>query len=292
MGRPDATSPFAPRTYTDFWGSLDRVARPSTAQPDDRLFAYGVQEAQVSHFNVAEIDASIRQYGHPCEYRRAVRCPCAQPDTRDSAAGCPLCRPLGYLYPEGLRTKGTRVLISGRNDQGVYQGAGLDMDGTVSMTTLSDVVPGLMDMIVLDGTPHVVHEVKTRAELPIDMSRLRARITDDRMVLTAARPAEERLLYLDPIGIDVLAWKVADDEVVTGVPGHDYVLRGNVIDFLPGRGPRPGNTYTVRYQAQASYVVPAEATPRAEGGIRLPYKTMAIRLDRVLVGGQPSEGGR
>jgi hypothetical protein len=292
MAPPDPDAPFALRTYGDFWGSRDAVARPTTAKPDDRLFAYGVHEAQVSHFNVDEIDASIRQYGHPCEYRRAVRCPCALPDTRDSAAACPLCRPLGYLYPEALRTPDTRVLISGRNDRAVFQAAGLDMDGTVSVTMLRGVVPAYMDMIVLDGTPHVVHEVKTRAENPIDLRRLQRKITDDRMVLSAPRPAHERLLYTDPLGIDILAWKVRDDKVVVGVLGHDYVLRGNEIEFLDGRGPEPGHTYTVRYRAQASYVLPAEVTPRAEAGVLLPYKAQAIRLDRVMVGGQPTEGGR
>jgi len=285
-------SPFALTEYSEFWGPLDTVKRPTSAQLDDRLFAYGVHEAQVSHFNLAEIDASIAQYGFPCEYRKAIRCPCAQPDTRDSAAGCPLCRPLGYLYPERLRTAGMRVLLGGRRDKASYEPTGLDMDGTVSVTLPRTVVPGLMDMLVLDGTPHVVHEVKTRAELPLDVNRLRARLTDDRMQVTAVRPAEERLLYTEPLGIDVLAWKVRNDHAVVGVENLDYRLRGNVIEFLNGRGPDPGQTYTVRYQAQASYVLPAEATPRAEAGVRLPYTMQAIRLDRIMVGSQPTEGGR
>lgn len=261
-----------------FWAPYTGSGIPDPA-PDGKLFNYGVQESGPNHFDLDEIDGIIDQHGHPCSYRPAVRCPCARPETRDASGSCALCRPLGWVYPRE-RWVQTRILLSSRRQSVEYAPLGLYEQGTAQVTLPRALVPGLMDMVVLEGVPHTVHEVRVRPRQDIELDQVRARLRDDRVALPALRPVEDRLLYPDLLELEVLSWTDRAGELVLGRSGHDYVLReGGEIAWLPGRGPAAGDTYTVRYLAQAAYVFPASSTPRAEAGVRLPYRVDAIRLD-------------
>lgn len=267
-----------PADAVGFWDAFTAGGRP-TPLPDGKLFSLGVHESGPQHFNLDEIEAIIGQHGFPCSYRPALRCPCARAETRDAAGDCPLCRPLGFVYPRE-RWLDTRVLLSGRRQSVTYAAAGLYEQGSIQATLPIAIVPGLMDMIVLSGVPHTVQELRVRARQDVELAHVRARLQDDRIALPALGPAEDRLAYPEIVSLDVVSWVSRDEELIIGRVGIDYVVReGGLLHFLPGRGPTPGSTYTVRYQAQAAYVLPASSTPRAEAGVRLPYRVEAIRLD-------------
>lgn len=278
----------------DDWGSFrslaDVLGRGGPASPllDPRVApgatlanALRLDETDPYHLEVAELDGVIDQAGHPCELRRAVTCPCQRGDTVLPGTGCEDCRGLGWVYPETLREGPIRILVSGRNESAQPEPAGSHSEGRVSLTFPSRITPGFGDLVLPENTVHLVHETRVHAARAVNPYTLPSSLESTLFQPPEVRPAEDRLLYPDIEAIEALLWKNDQGDLVLGREGLDYELQQDRIRWRPGRGPRAGTSYSVRYRAPAAYIVQGEVAPRTEGGSRLPYRCSGLKLERL-----------
>ena len=70
---------------------------------DELLIDGGIGSFATLHIDVEELNDLIETHGVGCEWRKAVRCPCARVETQRPRTGCPVCNGLGYTYPESKR---------------------------------------------------------------------------------------------------------------------------------------------------------------------------------------------
>lgn len=208
------------------------------------------------HFDPARFDAEIESHGTPALWRRAMLCPCIDPDSSQPDPNCTVCRDLpGWVWDDG---EPIVVLGPGRDKNEQFSEAGQRVEGGVTITFQSSVLPGRLDRIDFLETRMVVNgERLIRGKVVNGLSFERLRV---RPVLSvesvAARIAGEFLRI--PVGTDVTF--SAD-----GIPTW--------INPVPD-----GTIYTVRYVARTAYVV-WDPTERDEGGRKQPYKARCQRLD-------------
>jgi len=231
-------------------------------------------------FNPSELDALIVRNGAPCEYRKAVPCPCVRIETRRGTIACKHCHGLGHLYPTQLRSRLT-VLASSRSDRGESTQAGLITEGTAQVTFPTGYLPANGDVLVPDCEPQVVQESLIRAELQVDPHTLPA---GPWTVPTTPRPYVDRILY-DEVQIECLFW-LDGDTLCEGVEGLDYTLRAletaTEVVWRDGRGPAAGTAYSVRYQARTAYMVRLEEGAfRGQADRVLPRRVTVKRLDKL-----------
>lgn len=243
----------------------------------------GFGNLPVMHFDPCELDAFIVAHGIGAELRRAVLCPCARIETNQPRGDCRVCRGVGYTYPPSLREP-IVVLMTSRDAQARDQSAGRHWQGGASATFPIGVRVARGDQVLPDAEHHVVQQTIHRAIVQVDPGSVYAmRTAPDQNPLHIPLAPDDRLLYPDALDIEHLSWISEDGEsLYLGVPGVDYTRAGNRILWKPGRGPRPGSAFSVRYTAPAIWIV-SESAPvfRQEDTCGLmPQKAEVRRLDR------------
>lgn len=232
------------------------------------------------HIDPMELSDLIETHGVGCELRRAVWCPCSRVETRQARTGCPFCKGLRFTYPKKMRDD-IVALVQSRNPKRALVPAGELVTGIAVVTFPIGIVPGLGDMLLPAGEFHVVHEVLWRAYNPIDNQAIRARERTPDVAAPKIDPGPEALLYPKVECIEHLHWIDRQANKLCEASAADYELKGNVIEWRDGRGPKPGEGYSVRYRAQAAYILnPGEPVTRSESGQGMPYRVEAQRLDR------------
>lgn len=247
--------------------------------PGRSLDRQGTEGFALLHVNQDELEDVILEHGQGAELRRAVRCPCARPETGQPSVSCLGCRGLGYFYPESMREP-VVVLLHSRNPKREDQAAGSRVRGDAQATFTLGVIPAAGDLVLPEAEVHTVHQLLQRAYNPVRPETLRDRL-DDGVTLPDLGPAEDRLVYPSVAMIEAVAWKPSTGVPVVGREGTDFDLTdGNRITWRPGRGPEGGASFSVRYRAPAVYVVEYDPSAyRAEAGTRYPYKATVHRLD-------------
>jgi len=238
------------------------------------------------HINLEDLDNHILEHGVGAELRRAMPCPCARIENRQSRATCPTCAGQRWIFPEHMRSS-VIVMVSSRSPMRKMREAGELITGTIQMTFTSDIRPGPGDMVLPDEDTHVVTQVLFRAVQQVDPALVRSRSTHPSQLPPAGTVAPERLLYPDVIDVQELAWEDEQRRVCFARQG-DYDRVGNTITWRDGSGPAAGRAYTVRYTAPAAYMLfPGEPLVRAEGPRYYPIRCEAQRLDRWQEPGSP-----
>lgn len=255
---------------------MSRATAPPTGPTGNLL------ELTEMHLNPSEYDELILQHGNAAEWRRAVRCPCIRIDTRTPEARCAHCKGLGQLYPDHLREHIT-VLDTQRAATLKLTAAGKMAAGTVQLTLPSGFVPAMGDMLLPDGEEHVVVEQLWReGALRLEPGAMRDyRISADHTPVPS-KIRQERLLYPRPCCVENVAYLTEDRRIVHANPSEYHIDADGGWTWLGDAGPPPGWSWTVRYRAEAVYVVWTSAPVyRSESNASFPYRVVAQRLDKV-----------
>lgn len=241
------------------------------------------------HIDPVELNDLVETHGIGVEWRQAVWCPCARIETRKSRANCPICRGLGHVYPTDLHDD-LVCLVLNRNPKRDRVPAGELVTGTCVITFPLGIVPGQGDLIFPCDEVHVVHENLWRASQQIDNTAVRQRAARVSADVPHVRPPKkqvppaEKLIYPSIIQFDHLYWiDRKTKKLLKGTIGADFKLGPtNEIKWIKGRGPPAGEGYSVRYLAEAAYIIsPGEPLYRRENdGVGYPYRVEGQRLDQ------------
>ena len=237
------------------------------------------------HIDPQELSELIVDHGQGCELRRAQLCPCIRPETGQPRGNCPSCRGLRFLHPTGdTYREGMVALILSQQLQREFRNAGVLVTGTVRVLFPLGVLPGEGDLLLPDQEEHVVHERLIRDDRPVRDSIVRSRETSASQAAPKTVPFRERLLYPDLTMVEsVWYWDDGEGRSFEATEGHDYKpgFPDGVVRWHPGRGPKAGEAYSVRYRAPAAYMLePAQPMFRSEHNSVFPYSVTAQRLDQ------------
>lgn len=234
------------------------------------------------HLNAAELDGVITTHGIGGIYKRSVACPCARPETRQPALGCPECRGLGFVYPEN-RQSALVVLMSGRAPNRQHRQKGEDVSDGVQLTVPTPLIPARGDQFWPDCEVHQVDELTVASIIEVDQIEAGARVLGpDQDVIDQELPPGIPLRYREPVAIEYVCWK-RDDRSIAYAEPHHYRVRDGYLVFTGSFAPAPGQTVSVRYVARSVYMLhPGVPRSRRESsdGSPLPYVTRATRLDQ------------
>ncbi len=240
------------------------------------------------HLDPLEVDEFVSQHGVCGRLRRAMVCPCRRAASEQAAVDCPDCAGAGLLYPSALDVH-TMALLTSRDANTRAVGAGHMTTGHVSATFPSAIspgvplIPGRGDQFWPEGEVHVVQQLLYRGGMPDLVDRFE--LSDGpEPPPRAIEPEQDRLLYPENVEVEQAAMR-GPSGVVMLRQGFDFTIvhhdRQAYIAWKPGRGPERGRAVSLRYRAQAVYVV-AESAPRArfEAGAGMPFQAQLHRLDR------------
>jgi hypothetical protein len=251
------------------------------AAPKELALDVSINDFAHLHLDPHELSDLIETHGTGAELRRAVWCPCVRVETRAPRTGCPHCKGLRFTYPDKLRDD-VVCLVQSRNPKRALVPAGELVTGIAVVTFPLGIVPGLGDMLLPEGEFHVVHESLWRAYQPIDNQTIRDRLRRTRDTeAPKIDPGPEILLYPKIACVEHLHWIDRETAKLCEGSAADYELQGATVVWREGRGPAAGDAYSIRYRAQAAYILnPGEPVTRAESGQGMPYRVEAQRLDK------------
>lgn len=209
----------------------------------------------VEHFDAGEFNAAIASHGTPALWRKSRICPCRDSRTRQAAIDCPICEG-GLLWDDGSPIT---VFAFNRKREDLYDVPGQRLEGATSFTFPAGIVPGHLDMIVLQvGQIVVNNELHIRGELDnADRSTERLRV----------RPA---------FAIEFVE-AIVDGQLEQYLVGAHLTVNDDG-DIAWSSGPPEGTPYTMRYRARPTYVTWSPYS-RDEGGQVMPYRSLALRYD-------------
>lgn len=234
--------------------------------------------------DAAGFSEAIVRDGNSGEIWRGLPCPCVRPDSRIPRLDCSICKGVGYAYPLSMREP-TMYLDTSRSGSNKVGQAGLVVSGsiTLSIAPCRPLTSG--DLIRPDDEVHVVTERMWHGNAPTNTPHdlMRAMRIDRQVPLAQRAGRPPRLLY-PAVGedcIDAVVY-IRDDELVEASASDYRVLEGGYFAWLGDAGPPPGLSWSVRYQAPATYMVQGTMPMyRQQGGGQLPWRVVAQRYDRV-----------
>jgi len=253
--------------------------------PADLLLLEGrISDFAELHIDPQELSDLIAAYGIGVVYKPGIRCPCVRAETAQPRAGCLVCRGLGWAHPEELQQH-LPVLLVNRSPHRQVLPIGEWVSDQAWATFPLPVLPGRGDLIAPEGETHIVQQTLVRAELMASNREIQRRAVAPGQRPPRAVPLSEELLYSRP-EVEALYW-LRNGALRRGREGADFKIRGRFVEWEPGIGPRPGESYSIRYQAPAEYMVAQSAEPiyRSDGGDPYPMRVQVMRLDRW---GEPS----
>lgn len=253
----------------------------------------------------AEFDDMIGARGVLVDFWSAQACPCARQESQAPRADCLACYGMGWLYPKRLRKEQIRILLAGLGDQRRSDGAGNQISGTASICTFpTEVYPKPGSLILRKDQEHLVEELVTRRNPLVSASMVATMRYSELETGTYIREGEDRLRYPYVERIEgIWRWSsetkkealrmfgkpfegltnnqkgVVRETTCPEVPMGAYELHGNVIRWKDGFTPKPGDVYSVRYRARATYMIIDEPSFRSDEDEHLPYKCRAVRYD-------------
>jgi hypothetical protein len=253
----------------------------------DELFAKATSFTPV-HFDPEEFDSFIAQHGTCGRLRRAMVCPCRRAASEQAAVDCPDCFGTGLLYPSSLDVH-TTVLLTSRDASTRALSVGQMTTGHLSATFQSSIsedvplIPGRGDQLWPEGEEHVVAQLLYRGGMP-DLADRSEMDWGPEPPPRAVEPERDRLLYPNVLAVEFCAVRGPTGAIELRQGVHftlERVDRQTYIVWRPGQGPERGRAVSLRYRAQAVYMV-AESAPRArmEAGASMPYHAQLHRLDR------------
>lgn len=262
-------------------------------------------------FQLIDIDAPgmnelVAARGTDVAFWPAVACPCSRTDSGKARRRCQLCNGYGFAYPADMRCDSMRVLLQSQTATEARTPAGGMISGRVVATFPSSILPQPGDLVLPKGQVHQCDEVLLRGRNPVqdDIALLR---DNNLAVQEDASTPDEALRYpeiLQILGVwgynhlaggDILrkyrvdsAGDLTHDQTVeyqaAVMPRYteaDYTLAGNVIRWNRGRGPALGTQYTVKYRANAVFIVGDEAPYRSDRDTPLQRRVSLVRYDAV-----------
>jgi len=240
------------------------------------------------HLDPEEFDAFIALHGTCGHLRRALVCPCRRAASEQPAVDCPDCAGAGLLYPASLDVH-TTALLTNRDASSRALPVGQMTTGRVDATFQSTIrpgeplIPGRGDQFWPEGEEHVVSQLLYRGGMP-DLTERHDMDWGPEPPPSPVAPAEDRLLYPKVVRVEYATYRGPTGSIEAR-QDVDFELiqraRHTFIAWKPGRGPERGRAVSLRYRAQAVYMV-AESAPRArlEAGALMPQHAQLHRLDR------------
>lgn len=229
-------------------------------------------------------DRKIVRYGNSGEYRKHVRCPCVRDGSRTGRIDCAHCFGTGRLWPERLRIR-TNALDTGRQATLQQITAGTWAEGTIQITFPSAIEPAMGDQWLPDGEEMTVEETFQRdGAAQVDGNEIRDWITLDAVELPQVHGVT-RLTYERPCCFEAVLYTDPDTGALREAQPYQYAIDGNRVWTWRAGGPRPGDSFVVRYRAPTVYQIHT-AVPRyrAQANERMPYVCTAVRVDKLSTG--------
>ena len=172
---------------------------------------------------------------------------------------CPFCRDLpGSVHDDGTAIT---VLGPGRLQRNEYLQAGQVLEGAVTFTWLSVLLPGHLDLLTLTLAQVVVNNEYHKRGDADPIGRSTERLTLPAAAILSVERASAR------VGTDLVRYAYGDAFTVDDAGA-----------ILWDDGPPAGTIYSVRYVARPVFVI-WDPQSRDEGGSKQPYRTLAQRLD-------------
>lgn len=214
--------------------------------------------ATTDHFDPVEYDRRIEEDGTPAIWRRARTCPCINRATGQAKVDCPVCFGDAVFWGDGEDIK---VLAPGRQRKDEYDVVGAWMQGMLMLSFPSTALPGHLDRVEL-----------TLAKMVVD-NELLVKGASDR-----AGRSKERLRFRHALDVEA-CHAIVDGELREYAVVNDFsVDAAGVVRWVDGHGPPDGAQYSMRYVARPTYLLWSPQS-RDEGGLKMPYRCMAQRLD-------------
>jgi len=206
----------------------------------------------------ADLNDVIKKYGALTTARKAMVCPCLDPETRRGDPNCVRCAGWGLVYNQDLVVTTEVIWVTNKGDHEQHAGGTLD-PADYQCTWASTVPLGVGDLLVHPLEEETFHDTLQKAKVdPIGQTM-------------------ERLRYLD-----VTAVERVQDEARSYTQNVDWALAadGRTVTWLGQLEPAAGSIYTVRYRAKGLYVIwPDTPRTRHEGADALPLVAKVQRFD-------------
>lgn len=233
------------------------------------------------HLNPEEYDDLIAQEGNCAELRRAVLCPCVRLDERTPRSTCPHCDGLGRLYPEDMRSP-LIVLDASRSANLQLANAGLLAAGQISVTFPRGYVPARGDLVYPEGDQHVVLQTLWRQSTTRTTREQRDTYADYGAIPLAQIPRTERLLYREcELEMESVHY-LAGEKLHCARPNEYRIEPDGRFVWLDPFGPGQGEAFSLRYRADAAYMVGFSVPLYRHGADRdAPYRAELKRLDKI-----------
>jgi len=230
----------------------------------------------VSDFRDQEFRRTIRQHGKVLIWRKAVLCPCLNPETLQAAVDCTLCEASGYAYVDPIEIQA--LVLSAERNIKIYERFGEWAEGSAFATVEPEHRLGYRDKLEMKDTVMPYQEfIKKgnrrgrRALLPAGTDAARYRI--HRMTYAAVKDGSTLLQLVEGVHYQINAngwieWLRAGNEAVTdgtvvslvyeSHPTYIVVSHANVWrdDVISTKRPEPVHTaLPLRAMLKLDYLV-------------------------------------
>lgn len=208
----------------------------------------------------ADWDGYLARFGLATKVRRAVACPCADPESRRGDPNCTRCAGWGWQYPPELAVENLSVQWVGQQSSEENRREGRVQPGDYTVTWPSTQPLGEGDIFVHPNEEGVTDEFLVRGHVDPAVGTLERLRFRGVTAVEDLRDADRRY--------------AADQDWQFGADGR------SVEWMAGGLAPGDGVLYTVRYRYRAEYVI-AGGLPkvRHDGGERLPFTARVVRFD-------------
>ncbi len=214
-----------------------RVEVPSTVGRQDTTAGDNVPLVKTrASFREEEFVRVIRQHGKFVIWRKALLCPCFNPETEQAVLACESCDGSGYLFvdPHAIQA----VMLQFDKKTSIYERFGLYQQGTVQVTVEPKYRLGYRDSIELLDAVIPMNELLIRGDRRGRRSKLPAGVDSARFRIRDVSAA----LYRDDAGRVVALQKgihfdITDEGWIRWLTAADVVPEGGVFslhyDFHP-----------------------------------------------------------
>lgn len=154
------------------------IKAQDTTQGDDLL----VRKTRAD-FREEEFTRVIRQHGKYVVWRKALLCPCFNPETEQATVNCQLCNQDGYIYVQPTRIQALMFMFDKKTS--IYEKFGLYQEGSVNVTVEAKYRLGFRDSLEMEDSIIPMNELLfknnrrgRRSILPAGVDSARFRIRD------------------------------------------------------------------------------------------------------------------
>lgn len=241
MASKKKIKPPAPRLEGD--GAYRRAVEvPPTVGARDTTAGDGLAKQKTrANFREEEFIRVIRQHGKHCVWRKALLCPCLNPETEQVTLDCPECNRDGYIYTQPQRIQALMFQFDKKTS--IYEKFGLYQEGTVNVTVEPKYRLGYRDSLEL------LDQVIPFNELLIK---------DNRRGRRTALPAGVDSARFRIVSVAEVLYRTTAGELVSLEEGIHYTITPEGWIMWTGRGNRTvktGDVFSIHYDFHPIYMV-------------------------------------